>query len=153
MTASLTFSELCQTCGKSQVYVRNLLTSLSAPVHKFANVLTETRDSSTPLRSARNDRGKPVIPSEVEGSPCRPIRWCIYADAYLVPCVINTMTYSANPEIPRFARNDTFCHSEERSDEESQSAPDTLAYLCRCVLRTRFFLLSETGSPGTRPGR
>jgi len=31
MPASLTFSELCQTCGKSQVYVRNLLTSLGLP--------------------------------------------------------------------------------------------------------------------------
>ena len=30
--SSLTFSELCQACGKSQVYVRNLLTSLGLPV-------------------------------------------------------------------------------------------------------------------------
>ena len=32
MSASLTFSELCQVCGKSQVYVRNLLTSLGLPL-------------------------------------------------------------------------------------------------------------------------
>ena len=32
MAVSLTFSELCQACGKSQVYVRNLLTSLGLPV-------------------------------------------------------------------------------------------------------------------------
>ena len=31
MAASLTFSELCQACGKSQVYVRNILTSLGLP--------------------------------------------------------------------------------------------------------------------------
>ncbi|MBU0715300.1 MAG: hypothetical protein KJ964_08085 [Verrucomicrobia bacterium] len=31
MAASLTFSELCQACGKSQVYMRNLLTSLGLP--------------------------------------------------------------------------------------------------------------------------
>ena len=32
MVSSLTFSELCQACGKSQVYVRNLLTNLGLPV-------------------------------------------------------------------------------------------------------------------------
>jgi hypothetical protein len=32
MATSLTFSDLCQDCGKSQVYVRNLLISLGLPV-------------------------------------------------------------------------------------------------------------------------
>ena len=36
------------------------MVDLNTPVHKFANVLAETRDSSTPLRSARNDRRVPV---------------------------------------------------------------------------------------------
>ncbi len=48
MAVTLTFSELCQACGKSQVYVRNLLTSLGLPALRSLG-----EEGSVPAKDSR----------------------------------------------------------------------------------------------------
>ena len=80
MPAALTFSELCQACGKSQVYVRNLLTSLGLPALRLVR-----RSSSSEGGSLGEEGPGPAKDSRYSSAYARFIQTIIALRTFSVP--------------------------------------------------------------------